>query len=148
MPIDFSTINTHCKNKGSYLLVLENSEDRGVQVGKLGNIHFRKGWYVYVGSALHALDSRIQRHHRKRKKHFWHIDYIASTVMKIKKVYPIRRPDKIESQLAQAIGEISDGYIKHFGMSDTHDSSHLFYFNTFPPMNRNFIEIVLNARTL
>jgi sugar fermentation stimulation protein A len=148
VPIDFSTTQTHCTNKGSYLLVLENPGDITLTVGKLGDIHFQKGFYVYVGSALHALDSRIKRHKKKRKKIFWHIDYIASTVMKIKKVYPIRRPDKLESQLAQAIGQISDGSIKHFGTSDAQDSSHLFYFRTSPAMNRNFVDIILNVRTL
>jgi sugar fermentation stimulation protein A len=148
VPIDFSTAKTHCNNKGSYLLLLENPEDRTLTVGKLGNIRFQKGWYVYVGSALHALDSRINRHQKKRKKIFWHIDYIASTVMNVKKVYPIRRAEKIESQLAHAIGEISDGSIKHFGTSDTHDSSHLLYFKTPPSRNRQFVEIILNDRTL
>ncbi len=147
VPIDFLTTNTHCQNKGSYLLLLENPEDIMVKVGKLGDIRFQKGWYVYVGSALHALDSRIQRHQKKRKKRFWHIDYLASTVMKIKKVYPIRRTDRIESQLAQTIGKISDDYIKHFGTSDSQDSSHLFYFKTSPLRNRKFVEIILNART-
>jgi sugar fermentation stimulation protein A len=148
VPIDVATTQTYCQNKGSYLLLLENSEDRSLTVGKLGDIHFQKGWYVYVGSALNALDPRIQRHKRKRKKFHWHIDYLASTVMPIKKVYPIRRPEKIESQLAQAIEAISNRYIKHFGTSDTHDVSHLFYFKTPPLRNRAFIDIILNAWTL
>jgi sugar fermentation stimulation protein A len=147
VPIDFSTIRTHCQNKGSYLLVLENPEDITVTVGKLGDIHFRKGWYVYVGSALQALDSRIKRHQKKRKKLFWHIDYIASTVMKVKKVYPIRRLDRMESELACALGKISDGCINHFGSTDAQDISHLFYFQTFPLKHREFVDIIFNART-
>ncbi len=147
IPIDFPTTAAHCKNKGAYLLVLENIEDRILTVGKLGEIHFKKGFYVYVGSALHALDARIKRHKKKRKKLFWHIDYIASTVMKIKNVYPIRKAEKSESQLAQALWKISDGYIKHFGASDAQDISHLFYFKTSPSRNKRFVEIILNART-
>jgi sugar fermentation stimulation protein len=148
VPIDFLTLKTHCQNKGSYLLVLENPEDITVTVGKLGNIYFQKGWYVYVGSALRALDSRIKRHQKKRKKLFWHIDYIASTIMKVKKVYPIRRLDRIESELAHALEKISDGYIEHFGSTDAQDSSHLFYFHTFPLKHRDFVNIIFNARTL
>ena len=148
VPIDLSTTRTHCQNKGSYLLLLENSEDIEVTVGKLGNVRFQKGWYVYVGSALNSLDSRLKRHQRKHKKHFWHIDYIASTAMKIKKVYPIRRLDRIESQLAQKLQNISDGCIKGFGTSDTQDVSHLFYFNSFPLRRRAFVDILFDARTI
>lgn len=147
VPIDFSTLKTHCQNKGSYLLVLENSEDITLTVSKLGDIHFQKGWYVYVGSALRALNSRIKRHQKKRKKRFWHIDYIASTVMKVKKVYPIRRLDRMESELARALGKISDGYVNHFGSTDAQDVSHLFYFHTFPLTDRNFLDVIFNART-
>jgi Uri superfamily endonuclease len=68
--------------------------------------------------------------------------------MAVKKVYPIRRTEKLESQLAQSIREISDGAIKHFGTSDSKDISHLFYFKTSPVMNRKFVEIILNVRTL
>ena len=146
VPIDVVTTQAYCRNKGSYLLLLENPADITLTVGKLGDIQFQKGWYVYVGSALNALDARIQRHKRKRKKFHWHIDYLASTAMPIKKVYPIRRPEKIESQLARAIETISDRYITHFGTSDTHDISHLFYFKTSPLGNRKFIDIILNAR--
>ena len=147
IPVDFSTLNAYCKNKGSYLLVLENSADVTLTVGKLGDIHFPAGCYVYVGSALNSLDSRIKRHQRKRKKCFWHIDYIASTVMQIKKVYPIRRPERMESQLAQVLGHISDGAIKGFGASDAPDGSHLFYFRTSPLRKRKFIEIIFEAWT-
>jgi sugar fermentation stimulation protein A len=119
-----------------------------LQVGRLGATHFPQGWYVYVGSALHSLNSRLQRHQRKRKKRFWHIDSLASTAMKVRKVYPIRRIDRIEASLAQAIEKISDGAVKGFGASDAHEESHLFYFRASPAQNRAFVEIVFNARTL
>ncbi len=147
IPIDFSTTNVHCNNKGSYLLVLENPENRTVTVGKLGDVHFKQGWYVYAGSAMQGLDARIKRHRKKSKKRFWHIDYIATTIMKIKKVYPIRSTEKIESQLAQSLVQISDGTIKGCGASDTRDGSHLFYFKTFPLRNEKFVNIIFNAWT-
>ena len=146
VPIDFTTTQAHCHNKGSYLLILENVEDRTIAVGRLGDIFFPKGWYVYVGSAMNALDARVQRHQQKRKKTRWHIDYIAATVMTVKKVYPIRKIERIESELARAVGHISDGSIKGFGASDSQENSHLFYFNTVPWKNRAFIELILNAR--
>ncbi len=147
IPIDVATLRTHCRNKGSYLLVLENPAETTTNIGKLGTIKFQKGWYVYVGSALNSLDSRLKRHQRKRKKHFWHIDYIASTIMKTKKVYPIRRSERIESQLAQAVEQLSDGAIKGFGTSDAPDGSHLFYFSSSPVNNARFITSLFDART-
>ncbi len=109
VPIDTAAVQTHCHNKGSYLLVLENPQDVTLTIGKLGQVHFLRGWYVYVGSAMNSLEARLKRHQRARKKLFWHIDYLASTVMKVRKVYPIRSADRIETELAHAIGAISDG---------------------------------------
>jgi len=147
IPVDVATLQTHCRNKGSYLLVLENPAETTINIGRLGRITFQKGWYVYVGSALNSLDSRLKRHQRKRKKHFWHIDYIASTGMNIKQVYPIPRAAPIESQLAQAIGQLSDDAIKGFGTSDAPDGSHLFYFRSSPVNNADFITSIFDART-
>ncbi|GAK60528.1 sugar fermentation stimulation protein [Candidatus Vecturithrix granuli] len=147
VPIDEATTRTHCHNKGAYLVVLENSQDVMLTIGKLGQIHFPQGWYVYVGSAMNSLDARLKRHQRTRKKRFWHIDYLASTMMKVRKVYPIRSADRIEARLAHAIGAISDEAISHFGASDAHENSHLFYFNTLPFRQRAFIDVVFNAWT-
>jgi sugar fermentation stimulation protein A len=148
IPIDYPTLSANCQNKGSYLLVLENADDVDIHVGRLGTIHLSKGWYVYVGSALNSLDSRLKRHRQKRKKHFWHIDYVASTVMKVKKVYPIRRTDRIESDLAQTLEHICETSIPGFGASDARESSHLFYFSTYPWRYRAFVDLLFTARTL
>jgi sugar fermentation stimulation protein A len=148
IPADRSTLQENCKNKGSYLLLLENPEAITICVGKLGEIHFPQGWYVYVGSALNSLDSRLKRHQQKRKKRFWHIDYIASTIMKVKRVYPIRRSERMESQLSRALGPICDQSIPGFGASDTRERSHLFYFSTYPLRSRAFVNVIFNARTL
>ena len=147
IPIDYATMNTHCYNKGSYLLVLENPTNITLTVGNLGDVFFQKGWYVYVGSALNGLDARLKRHQKKRKKRFWHIDYIASTVMKVKMIYPIRSIERIESHLAHALGNICDRAINSFGSSDSKDGSHLFYFQTSPVRNRKFVDTILDART-
>lgn len=147
VPIDEASTRTHCRNKGSYLLLLENPQDRLFTIGKLGDIHFPQGWYVYVGSAMNSLDARLKRHQRTRKKRFWHIDYLASTAMKVRKVYPIRIIDRIEAELAHAVGTLSDAAIPHFGASDAHEDSHLFYFNTSPLRQRAFIDVLFDAWT-
>ena len=147
VPVDFSATKTHCKNKGAYLLLLENPKNITLPIGKLGPVHFAKGFYVYVGSALNSLDTRVKRHRERKKKNFWHIDYISSRVMTLKKVYLIRRTDKIESHLCREIEKISDGSIKNFGASDTKDSSHLVYFKESPLLKKSFFAVILRART-
>ena len=46
--------------KGAYLLVMKLDKDVLIAVGKLGVLSFKKGYYVYVGSALQGLDHRIR----------------------------------------------------------------------------------------
>lgn len=45
-------------------------------VGKLGKLRFEVGDYAYVGSARSNFLQRIKRHFSKKKKLFWHIDYL------------------------------------------------------------------------
>lgn len=62
----------------SYQLLIRVSRDCRVRIGKLGTFHFRKGWYVYTGSARNNLSARINRHLSKDKKLRWHIDYLLT----------------------------------------------------------------------
>jgi len=64
--------------KGSYILLIKLLKDSEIKVGSLGTISFKKGFYVYVGSAMGGLEQRINRHLRKNKKTFWHIDYLLN----------------------------------------------------------------------
>lgn len=146
VPIDFEALRANCRNAGSYLLLMENVEDVRLSIGKLGERDFPKGWYVYVGSAMNSLDARLKRHQRKRKTRFWHIDSIASTVMPIRKVYPIRRAERLEAKLARALEPVCDAMIPGFGASDAKESSHLFYFSAYPLRNRDFVEVLFTAR--
>lgn len=148
IPIDVAATKQHCRDKGSYLLLLENPEDCAVTVGKLGELHFEKGWYVYAGSAMQALNARIKRHQQKRKTVRWHIDYIASTVMKVRKVFPIRKAEKLESRLAEKLNELCDAPVPQFGASDTPESSHLFYFRNTPMSKKEFVNLLLDARVI
>ena len=48
-----------------------------IRVGeKLGDVEFKKGIYVYVGSAMNSLESRLNRHLSDSKKLHWHLDYL------------------------------------------------------------------------
>ncbi|MGZ7049923.1 MAG: GIY-YIG nuclease family protein, partial [Methanobacterium sp.] len=63
----------------TYCLLINLNVDSEISVGKLGKLNFKKGFYVYVGSALNSIDARIKRHLKNDKKLFWHIDYLLTT---------------------------------------------------------------------
>jgi sugar fermentation stimulation protein A len=57
-----SYINEEAKDQGSYVLILELERARKIRVGKLGKVSFRRGFYLYVGSAMANLSKRMERH--------------------------------------------------------------------------------------
>jgi len=65
--------------KGAYLLFLHVKHDVRVRVGASKVLNLRKGYYVYVGSALNSLEDRLARHFRRRKNRRWHVDYLTSS---------------------------------------------------------------------
>ena len=111
--------------KGSYILVIELKDGKTIQIGKLGKISFKKGHYVYVGSALSGLEHRINRHLKKTKKKHWHIDYFLSN-SRIIDVFYKESQTKIECDIAGTLNKNLDS-ISGFGCSDCRCKSHLFY---------------------
>ena len=105
--------------KGSYCLIINVEKDTKIKIGKkLGIINFKKGCYVYVGSAMNSLESRVKRHLSDNKKKHWHIDYLLlNKNSKIKKIYTKESGEKLECE------SIAD-----FGCSDCKCHSHLIYF--------------------
>lgn len=66
---------------GTYILALWLGSDQSISVGRLGEIEFPAGWYLYAGSALGpgGLQARVARHRRRLKsgkRAHWHIDYL------------------------------------------------------------------------
>jgi Uri superfamily endonuclease len=111
--------------KGSYILVIELKENKTLQIGKLGKIFFKKGFYLYVGSALNGLEKRVQRHLKKDKKIHWHIDYLLRYA-KIISVYYQESNKKEECIIAKKLANKLSS-IPGFGCSDCKCDSHLFY---------------------
>ena len=111
--------------RGSYLLLVELKNTEIIPVGKLGKIDFKKGFYIYAGSALNGLDQRIQRHLRKQKKTHWHIDYLLNHA-KIINVFYKQSEVKEECFIAKTL-EKELSIIPSFGCSDCACKSHLFY---------------------
>jgi Uri superfamily endonuclease len=61
---------------GVYVLLIWVKIKTTIRIGKLGPLMFGRGLYFYVGRALKGLEARIEKHLRRNKKHFWHIDYL------------------------------------------------------------------------
>jgi Uri superfamily endonuclease len=112
--------------KGIYVLVISISEDIRIDIGALGSIDFAKGSYAYVGSAQSGLEKRVQRHLRKTKRKFWHIDYLLDdNNVKVLKVFCKEAGKPDECEIAKKINR--KGFpIKNFGSSDCKCVSHLF----------------------
>jgi Uri superfamily endonuclease len=111
--------------KGSYVLVLELPEKQTIPVGSLGVIDFASGYYAYVGSALSSLESRINRHLRRKKKPHWHIDYLLQKAS-ISAIVTCRINERIECNIARALSHRFKS-VPGFGSSDCKCRSHLFY---------------------
>lgn len=126
--------------EGSYALVIHLKNDRKITIGKLGSIAFKKGYYVYIGSALNGLEQRIARHKRSRKKIRWHIDYLLQHAT-IVTVFYKESNEKEECSIAQIFHENLES-IPGFGCSDCSCESHLFY------GNRQEIEDILSSLSM
>ncbi|MCP5054650.1 MAG: DUF123 domain-containing protein, partial [bacterium] len=146
VPIDFGQTIANCVDKGSYLMVFYNATPFTETIGALGERTFKKGYYVYVGSAMRGLEKRIKRHMQKKKPLRWHLDYISPSRMKTEKVYRINRTERLEEKLAEGMLQISPGYVEGFGASDSGVVSHFFYFPDRPFRRREFLDLLLDAR--
>lgn len=110
--------------KGSYVLIIEMKDGTSIEVGRLGKIYFRKGYYAYIGSALNSLEKRIERHLKKEKKLRWHIDYLLKHA-NILEIFYIESSRREECNIANHFSSLKP--IEKFGASDCKCKSHLFY---------------------
>ncbi len=115
---------------GAYLLILK-VKAQNLVIGALGELDFKSGYYVYVGSAMNGLKARLDRHRSKHKRMHWHIDYLLD---KAELVEILSFPDKLkrECEFSRKVSETADSEVKDFGCSDCSCNSHLYYFRSFP----------------
>lgn len=120
--------NNQTISRGTYCLLINLDTDQIIEIGRKGKISFKKGHYVYVGSALNSLKGRIKRHLSKDKKLHWHVDYLLDNPKSgIKEVYFSDDGVKHECDLAAYIAE-KGKEVQEFGSSDCKCNSHLIYF--------------------
>ena len=66
--------------KGTYCLIIGNYKTSSLKIGNLyEDYKFKKGFYVYIGSAMNSLIPRVNRHLSDDKKMHWHVDYLLKS---------------------------------------------------------------------
>jgi len=128
------------RDRGSYLLILRLPEKIRIEVGKLGEVAFKEGYYIYWLSKKN-LAMRIQRHKRRQKKCFWHIDYLRA-IAEFHIAIPIRTEECLECEVAHSVKSIADWEVARFGSSDCRCSSHLLGMLKDPLQSSEFISLL------
>ncbi len=131
---------------GTYALILEVDTPFEVEVGKLGLLSGKKGYYIYCGSAFGpgGVKARTTHHTKRSQRPHWHIDYLRKVAPIIEIWYsydPINREHDWTSVLLNSKG-ISMPFIG-FGSSDCSCSSHLLFTTQKPSFHR----VVRNIHT-
>jgi len=109
-----------------YILLIDVRKDLKLRIGALGEYMFRKGIYCYVGTAQRNFGLRIIRHLSRRKRKFWHIDYLLSSRhVEIGAILWKRAGRAEECRIARKLAKMGTP-IKGFGCSDCKCISHLF----------------------
>ena len=107
---------------------MQASHPLRLAIGKLGEYALQPGYYLYAGSALGGLESRLARHCRPDKRLYWHIDYLT-TELQIREAWIVLRKERLECVCAQALRSLPDAEvpIAGFGSSDCRCATHLVY---------------------
>lgn len=118
-------------NSGAYQITFLVENDIEISVGRLGLCCFKKGIYIYTGSAMKNLSQRVSRHLSNNKKIKWHIDYLlANSNCKILKAELFYSGIREECQINQrSLDELNAVIpVKGFGSSDcSRCESHLIF---------------------
>ena len=121
-------------DKVVYCLVFKNPAST-VRIGALGDLSFRAGWHIYVGSALGGGGlKRLFRHIglalEKNRQPKWHVDYLTMD-RHFLLMYAISAATTLRLE-CPLVGKIGGAYVPGFGCSDCSCKSHLLYRNHDP----------------
>ena len=121
-------------DKGIYALIFSN-RPCSLAIGSLGEVRFRGGWHVYIGSALGPGGlSRVRRHLRlsraRDRPARWHVDrLLLSPSFTLRHLVCGPCGSDLECALGATLGGES---VASFGCSDCSCGSHLFHRATDP----------------
>jgi sugar fermentation stimulation protein A len=145
LEVDWPYLEREAHDSGAYLLVMHLTRPRAIMVGKLGEIAFEAGYWVYVGSAMGGLAARTNRHLRKRKRFHWHVDYLRNVATEVRAL-PIRSSRRLECTLADDLGALLRPGPRGFGSSDCDCATHLFHHGSSPLQDVRFVKLLLRHR--
>lgn len=115
---------------GSYVLVLRSPDETSLEVGRLGTVTIRRGFYLYVGSAFGpgGLRARIGRHAGRPSCLHWHVDYLRRATVLIAVWYGLHDAH-LEHEWARTLnrGRGVESAWPRFGASDCDCETHLFF---------------------
>lgn len=112
--------------KGVYCLIINVKKNIDAKIGSLGKLKFKKGNYIYIGSAQNNIEKRVERHFKQKKRKYWHIDYLLNdNNVKLQKYLYKKAGKKEECKIARFLALFEEP-IKNFGCSDCSCKSHLF----------------------
>jgi Uri superfamily endonuclease len=120
---------------GTYALVLACAVEGTIEIGRLGELRVRPGYYVYVGSAFGpgGVAARIRHHLRPAARPHWHVDYLRA-VTRVEEIWYTHDASRCEHAwaglLAGARG--SSTPLVGFGASDCACATHLVYCSARP----------------
>ena len=110
-------------NKGVYVVLLKTIKTQRLKCRKREFV-LKEGTYAYVGSGMKDLAGRVKRHLIRKKKKWWHIDYLleVAEVLWVLLVPANERKEEILSKELSRIFPVVPG----FGSSDLRTKSNLF----------------------
>lgn len=110
---------------GSYLLLLRLRRGACFTAGRLPERRYPAGWYLYAGSAMNGLRSRLERYLNPDRKRHWHIDYLLDRGEAVA-AWVVFGRDPLECSIAAALAADLER-IPRFGASDCRGPGHLLY---------------------
>ncbi|MFC2005700.1 DUF123 domain-containing protein [Chloroflexota bacterium] len=110
---------------GSYILLIALPVEETINIGSLQDVHFHRGYYAYVGSAMGGFQARLNHHLKVARKPHWHIDYLLQEAS-ITGIILCETEHRVECTIAQAL-RCQFNLIPGFGSSDCKCRSHLFF---------------------
>lgn len=120
---------------GTYTLILSSSIDKPVNIGKIGTLFLKSGFYVYIGSAFGpgGLKARLKHHFNHSSRPHWHLDYL-SPILSVCEIWYSYDQTRREHQWAK-IHLQTRGVtlpLPGFGSSDCRCPSHFFSYKSKP----------------
>lgn len=121
------------------MLVLQLQSEQRLEVGSLGPLQLKSGWYLYVGSAFgpSGVQARCGHHRKISSRPRWHIDYLRA-VAELREIWFSHDPERREHQWAGWVKNQYGTYAPFpgFGSSDCDCESHLLYIAQRPSFDR------------